>query len=404
MVAFRFWSAGLRDVKLHIMTSPLVDRPSSRDGGTRRQVAILLAVWAVPAAFMILQMYATAIVNRTPLPPARALVPAVAEWLVWVPLTPAIMWLARRYPIAWPPAPRSIGVHAFGIAAAAVVRGTVYAAATFFIGRVVGNVTFAGYLWRIALSWLPIAALVWGAILAAGAALDYAGRLRERELRDAALREQLARAELGALRARLHPHFLFNALHSVGALVRGGENAAAVRVIAELSELLRDFVSRDAPEMVRLRDELSFVRRYLDIEGVRFADRLRVEWDVDDAVVDAVVPSLVVQPLVENAMRHAISAAWSASRVRISARRDGGSLAIDVSDDGPGLGSSPGKTEPARVGVDVPRGGGVGLADTRTRLARLYGSDCSLTVGAGALGGATASIRLPYRASFARAE
>ena len=376
------------------MTLPGLPNANS---ATRRQVLILIAVWAVPAAFMVLQMYATAFVNRAPAPPARALLPAVAEWLIWIPLTPAIIWLARRYPIAWPPALRSIGVHVAGIGAAAMVRSTVYGSTTFLVGRVVPNVPFSAYLWRIALGWLPIAALVWGAILAASAALDYARRLRERELRDIALREQIARAELGALRARLHPHFLFNALHSVGALVRAGDNATAVRMIAELSDLLRDVVSRDAPELVRLRDELAFVRRYLAIEGVRFADRLQVEWDVEEDVTEAVVPSLVVQPLVENAMRHAISATWSASRVRISARREGRSLAIDVSDDGPGVAVD--NVVPAHLGA--MRGSGVGIADTRSRLLRLYGSDSSLTVGAGSLGGATASIRLPFRASFA---
>jgi two-component system LytT family sensor kinase len=389
---------GVRGAKLRGMTPLPTGLESKRDGGSRNRVAILLVVWTVPAVCMVLQMYATAIVNRTPAPPPRALIPAVAEWLIWVPLTPAIIWLARRYPVTWPPSLTSVLVHALGIGAAAVVRATVYATATFVIGTVAAHVTFGGYLWRIALAWLPIAALVWGGMLAAGAALDYAGRLRDREIHDVALREQLARAELGALRARLHPHFLFNALHSVGALVRGGDNAMAVRVIAQLSELLRDVVAGDAPEMVRLRDELAFVRRYLDIEGVRFADRLRVEWEVEDSVADAVVPSLVVQPLVENAMRHAISATWDASRVRISARREGAALAIEVSDDGPGIGAR------VRERVQPTRGGGVGLADTRTRLARLYGSECSLTLGAGALGGATASIRLPFRASFAGAE
>jgi two-component system, LytTR family, sensor kinase len=344
----------------------------------------------------VLQMYATAIINGTPAPPARALVPALAEWLIWVPLTPAIMALARRFPIAWPPTARAVAVHAGGIAGAAALRGVVYASATFLVGRIGGTVPFAAYLWRIVLAWLPMAALVWGAIIAAGAALEYARRLKERELRDAELREQLARAELGALRARLHPHFLFNALHSVSALARSGDNGAAVRVVAELSELLRDVVSRDAPEMVRLRDELAFVRRYLGLEAVRFADRLRVEWDIEPGAEDAIVPSLVVQPLVENAMRHAVSASWNAGRLRISARRDGNALAVDVSDDGPGL------ARPGVVRVNgIANGGGVGLADTRARLTRLYGDDCSLTLAPGVLGGATAMLRVPFRPSFA---
>jgi hypothetical protein len=351
---------------------------------------------------MVLQMFASAMINGTPMPRPRSLVPALAEWVIWVPLTPVIMRLGRRHPPSWPPTLRAASVHSVGIGAAAVLRGTVYASATFLVGRVAGPVTFADYLWRISLAWLPMAALVWGAILAAGAALDYANRLRDRELRDAALSEQLTRAELGALRARLNPHFLFNALHSVGALVRTGENAAAVRVVAELSELLRDVISRDAPEMVRLRDELAFVRRYLDIESVRFADRLRVEWDVAPDAEQAVVPSLVVQPLVENAMRHAVAATWGAGRLRIGARRSGDDLVIDVADDGPGVGAKAEENgNGRRSGKGVGASNGVGLADTRARLARLYGEHSALTLTPGENGGATASVRLPFRTSFA---
>jgi len=345
---------------------------------------------------MILQMYAFAVVNGLPLPTGRSLVPAVLEWAIWVPLTPLIMRLARRFPIGWPPRSDAVGVHALGIGAASLARGIAYAGATFLVGRGASStISFGGYFWRVSLAWLPMAAVVWGAILAGGFALDYARRLREHELRDAELREQLTRAELGALRARLHPHFLFNALHSVSALVRGGENAAAVRVVAELSDLLRDVLSRDAPDMIRLRDELAFVRRYLDIERVRFADRLRVEWDVDPHASDAIVPSLVVQPLVENAMRHAASASWGAGRLRISARREGDTLAIDVSDDGPGV---PAVTSTASLSPGG-NGAGVGLSDARARLARLYGDASALTLAPGPLGGTTASVRLPFRVS-----
>ena len=358
---------------------------------------LLIVAWMIPAMFMVLQMYASAVVNHTPLPPPRALVPAISEWLVWVPVTPAVMWLAHRYPLTWPPRTRPVVVHLLGIVGAAFLRGVVYAATTFLVGRVAAPVTFPAYLGRISIAWLPMAALVWGAILAASIAVESIRRLRERELRDLALREQLVRAELGALRARLHPHFLFNALHSVSALVRQGDNTLAVRVIAELSELLRDVVSRDAPEMVRLRDELAFVRRYLSIEGVRFADRLRVDWRVEPEVSDVVVPSLVVQPLVENAMRHAVSASWTAGHIVIAARRDGDRLAIDVSDDGPGV-DRRAANENGRV---TSSGSGVGLADTRLRLTRLYGDDCSLTLEGRPGGGATASIRLPFHESFA---
>jgi LytS/YehU family sensor histidine kinase len=154
--------------------------------------------------------------------------------------------------------------------------------------------------------------------------------------------------------------------------------------------------------MVRLRDELAFVRRYLDIESVRFADRLRVEWDVAPDAEQAVVPSLVVQPLVENAMRHAVAATWGAGRLRIGARRSGDDLVIDVADDGPGVGAKAEENgNGRRSGKGVGASNGVGLADTRARLARLYGEHSALTLAPGENGGATASVRLPFRTSFA---
>ena len=357
--------------------------------GLRRETAILLAVWSVPAAFMVFQMYATAVINQTPLPPLRALFPAMVEWLIWVPLTPAIMRLARRFPVRWPPSLAALGVHAAGVTGAAILRGTVYACATFAIGRVSANVPFGGYLWRISLAWLPIAALVWGGIIAATIALDSARALREREVRDSELRAQLARAELGALRARLHPHFLFNALHSVGALVRTRENDAAVRVVADLSQLLRDVIARDAPEMVRLREELAFVKRYVDIESVRFADRLRVDWQVSDDVRDAVVPSFIMQPLVENAIHHAVSGSSNVGHLQISATLQDKELAIDIVDDGPGP-----------MSRRTSNGNGVGLADTRERLTRLYAERGSLKVSRGPNGGTVASLRIPFRPTY----
>ena len=363
--------------------------PTATPALLRRETAILLAVWTVPAVFMVFQMYATAAINQTPFPSARALLPAMVEWLIWVPLTPAIMRLARRFPVRWPPSPSALGVHAAGIVSAAVLRGTVYAGATFLVGRVSANIPFVDYLWRISLAWLPIAALVWGGIIAATIALDSARALRERDIRDSELRAQLARAELGALRARLHPHFLFNALHSVGALVRTRDNDAAVRIVADLSELLRDVISRDAPEMVRLRDELAFVKRYVDIEAVRFADRLHVDWQVSDEVRDAVVPSFIMQPLVENAIHHAVSESSNAGHLQISASRHDKELAIEIVDDGPGP-----------MSRRTSNGNGVGLADTRERLTRLYAERGSLKVSRGPNGGTVASLRMPFRPTF----
>src|SRR5262249_18214470 len=161
----------------------------------------------------------------------------------------------------------TIAVHGSAIAAISVLRGLVYTST---------NVLFAhgsSFLWPTIVFYLPFAAAIYGVIVA----VDSAARLQT----------QLARAELVALRANLQPHFLFNAVHTVGALVRASDQDGAVQVIAELSELLRAQLRRDAPDEVSLREEVAFVERYLAIEQVRFRDRLRVRWDLAPETMDA---------------------------------------------------------------------------------------------------------------------
>lgn len=201
-------------------------------------------------------------------------------------------------------------------------------------------------------------------------------RLREREL---------ARAQLQALRAQVHPHFLFNTLNTIAALVPD-QPRAADRMIAELATLLRASLRSDGALEVPLREELELVRAYLDIEQVRFGPRLTAEWDVDEAAGSALVPALLLQPLVENAVRHGLWPRDEPGRVRIAAHRSGGELRIAVEDDGVGV--APGG----------PVAEGVGLANSRARLRRLYGADHRFALAAGP-GGAGVAVRvvLPYR-------
>jgi LytS/YehU family sensor histidine kinase len=207
--------------------------------------------------------------------------------------------------------------------------------------------------------------------------------------REAELETQLVQAQLDALRAQLNPHFLFNALNSVAMLVRANARADAVRVLGGLGELLRHVLYGPGAHEVPLRDELAFVERYLAIERVRFGDRLQVATDVEPAALDAAVPNLLLQPLVENAIKHGVARRSEGGRVSLTARVDGGVLRIAVCDEG------------AAVAPDwtAPEGRGVGLANTRARLERLYGRGAELSVGADAHGGVRAVVALPWRAT-----
>ncbi|MGQ0648923.1 MAG: sensor histidine kinase [Gemmatimonadaceae bacterium] len=204
---------------------------------------------------------------------------------------------------------------------------------------------------------------------------------RERALRAEAMAQ---RAQLDALRYQIHPHFLFNTLNVVSTLVAEGRTDDANRMIARLSDFLRLTLSGPPVDEVSLSEEMDFVRRYLDIEQVRFADRLQIHIDVDAPAWNARVPYLLLQPLVENAVKHGIAAREAGGRVSIAARRDGNMLRLVVEDDGPGWVNGP-------VGDEH-----IGLTNTRERLRRLYGDAQHVRVDSDERG-ARVSVAMPFR-------
>jgi LytS/YehU family sensor histidine kinase len=217
-------------------------------------------------------------------------------------------------------------------------------------------------------------------------ALLYAETARARERRAAELEAGLVRARLHALKSRLQPHFLFNTLNSIAELVHhdaeGGD-----RMIAHLSELLRrSLESADAQE-VRLQDELATLHPYVQIELMRFGDRLEIDHRIEPEVLGARVPPFLLQPLVENAVRHGIEPRSQPGNVLVTAWRSGEDLAIEVRDDGVG------------VSDERPDGSrrGVGLAITRERLRTLYGTRQSCELRPAPEGGTVAAIRIPFR-------
>lgn len=230
--------------------------------------------------------------------------------------------------------------------------------------------------------------VVYWAILGVGYAFDYRERYRERESLASELRAQLAQARLESLKMQLHPHFLFNTLHAISGLVRSDQRQPAVNMIAGLSELLRRALDSADEQEVTLREEIKFARLYLDIQTVRFPDRLTVCVEVAPETLDALVPNMLLQPLVENAIRHGVSADESAGVITITSYRADRMLHVAVSDDGPGL----------EAGWRMGDGAGIGLVNTGERLKRLYGPEHRFELRNGAGRGVTASVAIPFRA------
>ncbi len=190
---------------------------------------------------------------------------------------------------------------------------------------------------------------------------------REAALKASALAQE---AQVKMLRYQLNPHFMFNTLNAISTLILDGQGKVANQAVGKLSEFLRHTLDQDPMKKVTLRQELDALDLYLGIEKLRFAERLRLEFDVEDAAQQALVPSLILQPLIENALKHAIAPREEGGRLRLEAHTDGGVLRLVVQDDGPGL----------PVGVNLGEGRGVGFRNTRERLAVLYGGHQKIAV------------------------
>lgn len=223
------------------------------------------------------------------------------------------------------------------------------------------------------------------AVLAFGYSLEIYQKYKNEELRSAQLEARLIETELKALREQLRPHFLFNTMNTIAVLVREQKNDAAVTLIARLSTLLRMSLDQNRAHEVTLREELDFLERYVEIQKVRFSDRLEVNIAVDPAALSARIPNLLLQPIVENAILHGIAPKTTPGRVDVLAHIAGDRLHLEVRDDGMGLPA-------ARAGQP-----GIGLANTRARLEKTYGSHQRLTLTSVPGKGVTVHIELPCR-------
>jgi two-component sensor histidine kinase len=310
--------------------------------------------------------------------------PLTEQW-IWAALTPIVFWLARRVPLERGRLASGLALHALFFLALCLVHCGLAAA--------VGGPMFVPSTWHGSLFLLRFLQEFYSDIwmywplVCIRALLDAQRRERERALQASRLQELMAGLQLSLLRAQIQPHFLFNTMHAISALLRVDPRAAE-DMLADLAEILRASFNDPTSQETSLRRELDLVGCYLRIQQRRLGDRLTVSTNVSLEALDAAVPALVLQSLVENAVVHGIAPTNRPGNLWISARRDGEELELDVRDDGAGAGES------ASLGRS---GAGIGLANARERLLHLYGDAQRFAFESTPDRGTRVTLRLPWR-------
>jgi two-component system, LytTR family, sensor kinase len=349
--------------------------------------AIILAVWTVLAFFFAGQLYYSRLLSEHPLTWRDAASQQFIYPYLWALGTVLVLWLADRFPVEGGRWLRHTLLHLlFATAFVCVISASFQVIYHFIFVQGTGR----HYEPWTTLRWIIYNSSenygIYGLLVLLNQVFRYYRRFREGELRASLLQTQLTRAELEALKMQLQPHFLFNTLHSISALLHRDPEAAD-RMIARLGDFLRLTLENSGAQEVSLRKELEFLTCYLEIERVRFQDRLTTSVEVDPSTLDSRVPNLILQPIVENALRHGIAQTRGPGRVEISARRENGTLLIRVRDNGPGL--------KAITRPDDGLKGGLGLSNTRARLEQLYGAAHRLELENAPGGGLLVTLEIP---------
>jgi two-component system, LytTR family, sensor kinase len=374
---------------------------SGADSGPVRSLALWLAIFGVATLFMLLNsitvwygVRAGFFPNAQPMKWGTLLLEQLTVWYPVALLAPACLYFAARFRLErdrWLP---TLAIHlALNLVFHVCLVLISLPLSQLVWGEPIFSLQFLKNLHQRLIGRLPIDAVFYWMIVGTGSAFEYYRRFREQqlqaahlELRATQLEAQLVQAQLQALKMQLHPHFLFNTLHAISALMDDDVKGSR-RMIARLSELLRITLESAGQHEVSLREELDALERYLEIEQIRFQDRLTVQLAVAPETLAARVPNLILQPLVENAIRHGIAPRSSAGRIEIRTERLNGMLELQVIDDGPGL-------QPGDEGLKE----GIGLTNTRARLQQLYGDEHRIEIkDAGEGVGLVVKLSLPFR-------
>src|SRR2546430_9745119 len=361
---------------------------------------LVSAAWILPALFAAINRIAQTRLQGWDPVTVRDLLWSSGDWFLYAFLSPGVFAVSRRWPMARPHLTRRVVLHLaiallFCVAWATGGRLLALLLDLAFTPNAVHAAMQAGasQFWHKAgvdwLSWifftLPSGVAVYVCIVGIEHAIRYFTEGRKREVQLAGVSEQLAEARFSALQAQVNPHFLFNTLNTIAVLVRDNDRQAAVRIVEQLSEVLRSTLSGHRANEVTLGEELELVRQYVAIEQARFSDRLRPEFRIDDSLLSAAMPSFAMQHLIENAIRHGIARQPDAGQLTISVRRAAEILEVTVIDDGVGIDAE----------VSAPEGHGI--ENTRERLRALYGARAWLEIGRRTGGGTIATLRVPYR-------
>lgn len=356
---------------------------STLSGRSLLRFAGIAAFWTLVGLAFASQFYLSSTLLGRSVTWGQAISYSLGDWYVWAILSIPILLVARRFPPEGAHPWRTAAVHL----AAALVCSLVYVLLRSLVGLVHGRlvdeaVTFAEVFRPLLVRTFPFNLLIYGVIVTISHAIDYYRKYHERTVHALELEKHLTEARLQSLLRQLKPHFLFNTLNGIASLMHRDVNAAD-KMLVRLSELLRLTMHHPGQPLTRLREEVAFIEKYLEIERIRFRDRLTARVEVDPAVLEVQVPSLVLQPLVENAIRHGIEPRPGPGHIDIRVRREGNRLLLVVHDNGAGM----------------PPGGftreGIGLANTRERLRELYGDDHEFLLGNHPEGGLEISIRIP---------
>jgi signal transduction histidine kinase len=349
----------------------------------RSRLLLLLLLWAIPAIVAGFGVLLVPYLNAPDIGYGGALLISLAHWAPWAAWALVVFALCDRFPLERGRLGRALAVHVPISLLTMLLMIGLLVAVDFGLGLVRAGLTLQSRYILTLRSYAEFELILYWAVVGAHAALRWHEAFTTQNALRAQLEADLSDATLRALKAQLNPHFLFNALNSVMTLITS-DPPAAQRMLVRLSELLRITLATNDAQEVSVEQELELVERYLEIERIRFGDRLAVVIEADAAARGSRVPALVLQPLVENAIVHGLSQRPGPGRVEVRARVSGPNVVLSVRDDGPGM-----KRPSSHAGA------GIGLGNLRSRLERLYGAAFELAVSDDPRGGACVTVVIP---------
>ena len=373
----------------------MTTRPDTRDVGKRslnegrakRAAGIgITALCLALAIANVVELRLTSAAHGETISWMRVLVLTGPRWVLLAGLLVIVLGLARRFPV-WPLSIRSLVAHVLAFAVFAFVHSLVYSLVLREFDMTNPIFSFGMYIVGTSLRTMPVLLLLYAAALGTSSLVDAALDRYSRDLHASQLQAELSAARLAALRAQLHPHFLYNALNSISALIGDNQNERALTATEHLGDLLHAAFRDDGRDVIPLSEEMQLIDRYLALQQMRFADRLKVSTQIESEAAGALIPPLLLQPLVENAVLHGLENNAGNVTVSIAGRLIDDKVSIVIENDG------------ARVKQDwtADGGKGVGIPNTRGRLNTIYGSDAELRVESREQGGVVATLLIPVR-------